>query len=236
MQTIFERDLHTKIYDEFSRLSSEDSRHKIRLNPLPLVRKEIDKNRVSFVILKPLVETQNALALLNYFHGSKVLWMYRNYRDVAASNLSHFGMKNGLNNLRAIFTNAPQNWRSEHVSDYTKEIVLKYFSEDMNPYDAAALFWFARNRLFFELDLDKNPQVMMCRYEDLVTDPMHITKNIYDFMGYAYSPSKIPSDVHANSIGNGKGIALSPDIDLLCHRLLNKLDGVYQSQRYYVQS
>jgi hypothetical protein len=113
---------------------------------------------------------------------------------------------------------------------------MKYFSEDMNPYDAAALFWLARNRLFFELALDKNPQVMMCRYEDLVTDPMQSTKNIYDFMGYVYSPFKIPGDVHANSIGSGKGLALSPDIDLICNRLLRKLDVVYQSKRSYVQS
>jgi hypothetical protein len=235
MQMLFERDFHTKVYGEFSRLSSGDARHKIRLNPLHLVRKEIGKNRASFIILKPLVETQNTPKLLRYFNGSKALWMYRNYKDVAASNLSHFGVKNGLNNLRAIGNNEPQNWRSENMSYYTKEIVMKYFSEDMNPYDAAALFWFARNRLFFELELEKNPRVMMCRYENLVTDTVKVMQNIYNFMGYTYSPYNIPGNVHANSLGHGKEIVLSPEIDLLCYGLLHKLDAVYQSKQYCVQ-
>ena len=60
---IFTKDLDTKTYDEFSKLSSLD-RYKIRLNPLDLVKKEIKKVKPSFLILKPLVESQNILNLL----------------------------------------------------------------------------------------------------------------------------------------------------------------------------
>lgn len=229
MTKIFERDFRTRVYGEFSKMSSLDTKHKIRLNPLPWVKAEIERDRVPLVVLKPLVETQNSLKLLEYFEDARALWMYRDYRDVASSNLANFGMGNGINNLRAIVQNAPQNWRSENVLDDTRNIVLKYFSEEMNPYDAAALFWLARNRLFFELGLDRHPRVTMCKYEDLLANPEKIMKGIYRFAGTDYPSDDILVDVRPDS-GKGKSIKLSPAVELLCKELLEKLDAAYETR------
>jgi hypothetical protein len=227
MTKIFERDLRTAVYGEFSKMSALDTRHKIRLNPLPWVKAEFERDKVPLIVLKPLVETQNALKLLEYFEDAKALWMYRDYRDVASSNLAIFGMANGISNLRAIAQNAPQNWRSENVSDDTRNIVLKYFSEEMNPYDAAALFWLARNRLFFELGLDRHPRLTMCKYEDLLAHPERIMRGIYRFTGTDYPSDDILVDVRADS-GKGKNIKLSPAVELLCKEMLEKLDTAYE--------
>ncbi len=232
---IFERDLDAKIYGEFSELSSDDLQNKIRLNPLNSVKEVIDRDKVSLVALKPLVETQNLLKLLDYFQGSKALWMYRHYKDAAFSNLACFGIRTGINNLRPIVENESQNWRAENISENTRRIVLNHFSEDMNPYDAAALFWFVRNNLFFELNLDDNPNVIMCRYVDLVTSPLRIMKGIYEFIGNDFPGERITSEVHFSSVGKGKSITLSAPIDLLCMNLLKKLDGVYQAKDYYAE-
>jgi hypothetical protein len=230
---IFERDLNTKIYGEFSKLSSDDLQNKIRLNPLSSMKEVIDRDKVSLVVLKPLVETQNLLKLLNYFQGSKVLWMYRQYKDVAFSNLACFGIRTGIKNLRPIVENESRNWRAENISGNTRRIVLNHFSEDMNPYDAAALFWFVRNNLFFELNLDDNPNVIMCRYVDLVTSPLRIMKGIYEFIGNDFPGEKIITQVHSSSVGKGKSVTLSAPIDLLCMNLLNRLDEVYIAKKYY---
>lgn len=228
MLRIFEKDLNTKVYGEFSKLSSGDVHHKIRLNPLDSVKEVIDKDRAPLIILKPIVETQNSLKLLDHFDGSKALWMYRHYKDVALSNLKQFGIENGINDLRPIVENNPQNWKSESVSEGVRKIVLEHFSEDMNPYDAAALFWFVRNNLFFELRLDENPNVLMCRYEDLVINPLEIINKIYEFIGHNFPGQKMVSEIHSLSLGKGRRIELSPEIDLLCKELLERLDKVYQ--------
>jgi len=228
MLRIFEKDLNTKVYGEFSKLSSGDVHQKIRLNPLDSVKEVIDKDRAPLIISKPLVETQNSLKLLDYFNGSKALWMYRHYKDVALSNLKRFGIENGINNLRPIVENNPQNWKSESVSESVRKIVLEHFSEDMNPYDAAALFWFVRNNLFFELRLDENPNVMMCRYEDLVMNPLEIINKIYEFIGHNFPGQKMVSEIYSLSLGKGRRVELSPEIDLLCKEFLEKLDKVYQ--------
>jgi hypothetical protein len=107
--------------------------------------------------------------------------------------LKNGGYKNGINNLRPIVEGQSHNWRSENVSEYTKQTVKKYFSEQMNPYDAAALFWFVRNRLFFEMDLDKNQDVMTCKYDELIDDPLRIMRDIYRFVGYVIHQTKLLS-------------------------------------------
>ena len=47
-------------------------------------------------------------------------------------------------------------------------MILELFSENMEPLDAAALFWFVRNSYFFKLNLDKNQNVMIFKYDNLV--------------------------------------------------------------------
>jgi hypothetical protein len=133
-------------------------------------------------------------------------------------------MRNGINNLRPIVQSVPLNWRSENVSETTREIVNKYFGEDMDPYDAAALFWVVRNRLFFELELDRRPTVMMCRYEDLVANPTKMMQGVYRFASCIYPSDGICGDVRSEANAKGAEIGLSPGIDLLCRELLEKLD------------
>lgn len=228
MLKIFENDVNTKAYKELSRLSSKD-KHKLRLNPLPLVKKDIQKVKPGFIILKPLVESQNILELLQYFTASKALWMYRNYKDVALSNLKLFGIKNGINDLRPIVENE-ENWVSEKASKQVREVILHYFSENMNPYDAAVLFWYARNSLYFELGLDQNKDVLICKYEDLVKFPDRVIKTIYKNLNQSYPGDKIYKEIYATSLQKGEDVKLSEEIDLLAQELLDKLNKSYQSK------
>ena len=231
MTEIFERDIHAKVYGEFSELSSDDPQ-KIRLNSFASVKRVVCEKNYPFIVLKPLVESQDLVSMLNYFKFSKALWMYRHYKDVASSNINKFGRNNGINDLRSIAEGDPQNWRSENVSDDTRKVICKYFSEDMNLYDAAALFWFARNKLFFDLDSQNNLRVLVCRYEDLVCKPHHITKSIYRFIDLSYPGDEIISMVHSKSVNKGNNIILSPGIEKLCNDLYQKLEETYRMQQY----
>ncbi len=229
MTQIFDKDLLVKAYGEFSELS-DLGENKIRLNPLSQVKSEIEKNKVSSIVLKPLVESQNTNNLLNFFENSHCLWMFRHYQDVSSSNLKYFGLQNGINNLRSIINRETGNWRSDNISENTFDLVQKYFSEKMLPHDAAALFWIVRNRLFFELELDKNQRVAMCKYEDLVNMPLKTMENIYTFSGFQFPGKQIVAGVHAKSVNKGKGISLSAPIQDLCEEMLARLSSAYFKQ------
>ena len=223
MTDIFQRDIKSRVFGEFSQLSSLDPL-KIRLNPLRSVKDTIDKIRTPLIVLKPLVETQNITGLLNYFKSSKALWMYRYYKDVAVSNIRKFGLRNGIIDLEPIVKGESKNWRNEKVSKETRQIVHEYFYDGMNPYDAAALFWFVRNKFFFDLNLQKRIDVLPVKYENLVLRPSEVTKEIYRFLCTDYPGNKVTRKVHSASINKGKAVQLSSKIENLCEDLYTKLE------------
>ncbi len=228
MTRIFFRDIRTKVYRESSMLSSQDAKQ-LRLNPFDKLRTKLARDKAPLVVLKPLVESQNALKFLDCFPAARGLWLYRHYRDVAISNLQAFGPRNGIDDLRPITQNLANNWRSENVSAATRQVILEHFSETMNPHDAAALFWFARNQLFFELNLEDNAAVRLCQYEDLVTNPHAVMQQIYQFLDVAYPGPVILTEIHGRSVQRGKELELSPAIDALCSELLERLDRLYSA-------
>ena len=227
---VFEGDLNTQCFAERSKLTSNDTARGIRLNSLDLIKRDLSKIRAPFIVIKPLVESQNTPTLLDYFDNSRAVWMYRNYKDVALSNIKQFGIHSGLSNLRPIINNETSNWRAEVVSEHVRETISRHFSENMNPYDAAALFWFARNSLYFDLKLDEDPRVILCRYEDFVVEPEKHMRAIYQQVGQAYPATGIASIVHSNSIKKGKDIEFSPQVEQIVQDLQYKLDSVYQAK------
>jgi hypothetical protein len=183
-------------------------------------------------VLKPLVETQNSCQLLDFFDNSKALWMYRDYRDVALSNLRRFGLQNGIKNLRYIVQEQEDNWRVEKLAPEYRDLVKHYFSEEMNPYDAAALFWIVRNSFFFTQDLAAHPAVRMLRYRDLVTEPRATITAVYNFAQRPFPGDRLVQEVHQTSLGKGQAqIDLSSDIQALCQEMLARLDAAYISQQ-----
>lgn len=230
MTRIFEKDLDAKVYPEHSVLSDQDDLDGLRLNPLSEVAHHLKSERYPLVVLKPLVETQNGIKLLDFFDGSRGLWMFRHYADVAHSNLNRFGIGNGIKNLRFIAQKDPTNWRSEKVSPSLRDLISRHFSEEMNPYDAAALFWYIRNTYFFELGLADDSRIRMVRYSDLTANPTEIVKQIYQHVGLPFPGPQLVRDVHSHSVGKGKEIDLSPAIRTLCESMLDRLVQQYEAQ------
>jgi len=224
MYWVFERDMGVKVYRETSELTSGDALEHVRLNPLPVVKARLARDKAEMIVLKPLVESQRVHEMLAAFPSARVLWQYRHYQDVASSNLKAFGMDNGIKDLRPFVHDDPDNWRSQHSTAATRDTIRRFFREDMNPHDAAALFWWARSRLYFDLNLQGDPNVLLCRYEDLATDPAATMRHIYAFLGRPYPGDHIVRDVHPQSVGKGRVSRLSPEVDALCAELLARLD------------
>jgi len=212
-----------KVYPEHSALSWKDRRDGLRLAPPECIAERIARSRFPLVVLKPLVESQNALALLEQLPRARGLWMFRQWRDVARSNLQRFGKGKGIANLRSVFERRPNDWRSEGVSTPVHEVVSEHFSDSMNPYDAAALFWWARNALYFELGLDADRRVRTCRYEELVTDSTRILGRLYHWLGRPLPASTSLPTVSTASIGSGSTIEFSPVVSVLCDELLGRI-------------
>lgn len=229
MHDIFEKDKNTVVYGEFSRLSSLDV-NRIRLNPLEEVSRVIYRDRAGLIVLKPLVESQNILKLLDHFPGSLALWMYRNYSDVVASHIKRWGNDIGFTNLMPLMKNESENWRAEGISSYIRDLIKSHYTDNIGPSDACTLFWVLRNSIYFQLNLDVNDRVLICKYEDLVTDPLHTVKEIYGHLERPFPGKDVIRDVHTTSLGRGDAMEISPEIKDIADHYQNKLDVVYRKK------
>lgn len=223
------KDKRIQTYNEFSELSV-DGDEKLRLHPYPRLKKQFDRNLRPILLLKPLVESQNANRLLEEFPNSRGIWIYRNYKDVANSNLNKFGINNGIKNLTPLMNGDSSNWRSENVSDDIKEIVAKYFSSDMKPHDAAALFWYVRSSFYYSQGLNNSNRILLMRYESFVKEPYKKLSRVYQFLGEKIPETLKENDIHGRSIKKGEDINLSPEIEALCDGLYQKFEKEYSSK------
>lgn len=225
MLEIFDADRRSVTFPERSALSTS-AEDRLRLKPLPEVKKSLERIPAALLVLKPLVESQNLPLLLQGLDHCHAIWMYRRPEAVAASDLSYFGMGSGERNLRLLLTNEPPNWRGELVPETTRSVLSRYYRPGTNPYDAAALFWWARTSLFFDLRLHERPDVRLCSYERLVAEPERKARELYDFIGLSYPDRDITKGVHRQSAGRGGEVVLSPDVRQLCEELWQHLDRV----------
>jgi hypothetical protein len=229
ISSLFDANSDCRVFGEYSVLSSV-GKDGIRLNPLPDVAAVLSRVPAPLVVIRPLVETQRSRTLLNYFPKAQALFMYRRYEDVASSDLRRFGPRNAIDNIRPIATGNTHDWRSAGASAAVRERVGQFFSDSMNPHDAAALFWFARSQLYYDLELAGHTDAMLCRYEHLVAEPAAVMRRIYEFTGVA-----CPDLSHARRMRSGptttsESLQLLPEVRALCEQLQARLDAQYELQ------
>jgi hypothetical protein len=221
LSQIFEGDSRVSPFAEHSRkLARAD--HQYRLRDLESVREVFERSKGRLIVAKPLVESQRADEILDFFPAAKALWVYRDYKDVVRSYVKAFE-RAGINIMRKIMERG-DSWASERVPDEAREVIEKFYSEDMLPANAAALFWWVRNGWFFDLELYKHPRVQVCHYGTLVSSPDELMRSLYKFVGIPYPGTHLVQGVHGRSRGLGNNIKLDPAIEALCHERLARLD------------
>lgn len=178
------------------------------------------------MIAKPLVESQNVLDLSAFFPGSKAIWVYRDYHDVAASSFKKFGEEATRYNLKAVTDpDLSDHWYAENVSERTRQLVREICTDDRTIFDLNALAWYVRNVLYVEMELFDRPNVRLIKYETLVERPVVTVREIYRFLEFTYPGDSIVRNIHNRSVGKGRYAKLSNDIDALCADLLRRLNG-----------
>ena len=219
---VLERDRRTHVFHEFSSLSSK-SPDGLRLDPMSDVIRTVQSTKAPIVVAKPLVESQRIRPILDSFEHGCAVWIHRAVDDVVSSNLERWGDDNGDRDLQPILDADPNNWRSESASPQTIEMVRARTRQPMQRHDAAALFWLARNQLFFDQDLGSDRRVLAISYEDLTGEPRRGFDRILGLLGSSGPPDRALSIVSADSVGKGRVAEVSSDIRAMCDQMRERL-------------
>ena len=195
---------------------------KVLLQPLDYVAAQLRRSPSPVVVLKPICETHRVHELLDRFPGSKAIWIFRHYQGASLSASVKWG--SGRENLRrlAVRDFKAASWRSGGLTEEKLALVKRLYRDDMSLYESETVMWYLRNGLFFDLHADMRPDVLLVRYEDLITDPQQRFDEMFRFIGMAVPPHAV--DAIKPSSGSTRTYPdIHPELRTLCDSLHERL-------------
>ena len=222
-QSVLDRSRQVLVLSEVDpKLVRSGDGERLRWKPTADVAAALAKLPFELVVTKPLVESHRATELLDSLPNSRAIWMFRHYLAVASSNLAKFGTANGHNDLAKLLAGGPDEWRAR-CSDEVRAQIASLVSKGVSDLDAAALFWWARNRLYFDQQLWQDSRVRLLRYESVVHDPAGCLAGLNDFLGISISAGPAERAVRQSAKQQAQ---LQPAVEELCAELFDRFSGV----------
>lgn len=204
---------------------------RFELRPLSAIHGIVAASTHRFVLFKPLCDSHRVDELLDdgRIQGTgRALWAYRSVDGRVASSLAKFGDVN-LRILRAIAAGgADDRWQAQRMSQDTLEFIRSFDYDLMSPATAAALFWWARNRLVFELGLDGREDVALICYDALLADPEARMREVCRFLGFEWNPLLI-AHIEQRSLRR-QIVEIDPRVRERCTELAQHLEAVRTRQ------
>jgi hypothetical protein len=200
--------------------------HRYRLRPDPVVRDLVMHSKHAFVLFKPLLDSHRVPGLLDGLGASaqpKALWAYRDVDGRVRSTLSKFGPA-ASNALRAIAAGRGHNsWQAEGLSEESLELIRSVDWEHAQPADGAALLWYVKNQMFFEMGLDKRTDVLPISYRDLVSKPAATMRGICEFLGANWD-IRACAHIDSRDTGRREPVLIDPRIRAWCDDLTEQFE------------
>lgn len=188
-----------------------------RLRDMKTTEKIVAECSFPIACFKPLADSHLTVQLLKRFPTARFIWALRDYHDVANSFLRKF--PHATRAIRLVCSGQEGGgWFQEGISEETGRILRNLPWQTFSDYDFACLVWWARNQLFFELNLDKEKRVLLLRYEQLVTAPEKSFQEITSFIDIPFS-KRMTRYIHARSISKHPPPLISQPVKSLCDEL-----------------
>jgi hypothetical protein len=188
------------------------------------VRAAVNASRQRFVLLKPLCDSHRTPELLDALTikaPAKALWIYRGAAGRARSAVAKFGDAN-RNILRDIAAGRAQDsWQAQRISATNRDVIASFDYDALDAVSAAALFWYVRNSLYFDLGLDQRADVLLVSYDRFVADPVATMARMAAFLDITADSSLV--DHIAPRATEADDDDLDARVRALCHELEARL-------------
>jgi hypothetical protein len=200
---------------------------RFRLRPDPVVRNVVLASRHRYVLFKPLCDSHRVdeLLALETPTPGRAIWAYRGVDGRVRSALAKFGDTN-LRVLAEIAAGRGSDmWQAQRLSADNLELIRSFDWTSMTPASAAALFWYVRNSLFFDLALERRDDVLLSSYDALVADPEAGTRTLASFLDLEWHPG-LAAHIERRPGRQTAPLDFEPRVRSLCHDLETRLDAV----------
>jgi hypothetical protein len=199
---------------------------RFRLRPDGDVRALVQASRHPYVLLKPLCDAHRTVELLEALRtrsAPRALWVYRSVDGRARSAVAKFGDHN-LQVLRELAAGRGRDrWQAQGLSRDSLELMEHLDWSGVDALSAAALFWYVRNRLYFELGLYDRRDVLLVSYDAMVADPAAEMRRICAYLGFPYHQGLV-TGIRARPPATAPPTGIHPQIGARCAELTNRLE------------
>lgn len=196
-----------------------------RMRSREVIRALTARSRAPSFVIKTLCELDELRSLMSDFEPAKTLWIVRRFDDSVTSAVRSFAnFASQVHRLAKDKTAAE--WRGNGMSDHTQKLLQQFDHADLSEPSGAALMWYYRNVLFFELGLQDDPRVRLLFYEDLVGDPVGTMQETFGFLGLQDWSPRVTRHVHAKSVGKSRRAAIEPGVRELCDSLYSRFEAL----------
>lgn len=199
--------------------------HRFRLRDDAVLQQTVAASRHAFVLVKPLCDSHRVGALLDLpgMAPGRAIWAYRDVEDRARSEVAKFGDSN-LQALRRIAEgSAAGDWQAGGLPEQSLELIRSFRYQTMTPETAAALFWYVRNKLFFDLGLAERQDTMLSSYERLTAHPAGSMRRLCDFIGFPHR-EELSAHITPRAFHPRRQLDIDPAVRGLCRGLAERLD------------
>ena len=224
---VLDRSYETWTYNEADKSPAFEN-YRIRTNAV--LDSLLQKARARCVVFKPLCDSQWVDHLLSIRPNAKAIWLYRDYRDVAWSAERKWG-EHQKDVIRRIARGhiVAAGWRAERITGETMAVIKQLYSPAMSAFEGAALKWYMRNQVYFDLKLEERSDVRLLKYEDLVLNPLQAFPGLFELLGIQYQ-DRYAEKIFSSSTGGFKNSRHSDEIKRLCGTMLKTFDSIYLAQ------
>jgi hypothetical protein len=205
---------------------------RFQLRPQPVIRDLVMRSRQRFLVLKPLIDSHRVDEMLDGLSTpspGRALWTYRCVDGRVRSALSKFG-DNNLQVLRAISSGQASGlWQAQRLSAASVELVRALDLDRVTAETAAAVIWYLRNSLYFDLGLDRRDDCLVVSYEHLLDDPEGEVRRICSFLGSDFVPT-MTAGIGRRAGGGQPPLELDPLVRFRCTELERRLEEACSSR------
>ena len=217
----FERAPEFEVHNENDR----EAFVRFRLKNPTVIRGIVERSKHAFVLFKPLCDSHRTPALLDALQtpsSGRAIWAYRGYQGRVRSSVAKFGDSNRRALRRIADGTGSHLWQAGGLSEANLELISRFDYDRMTPETAAALFWFVRNSLYFDLALDQRQDVALASYDATIGDPEVSMRVLCAFLGLPYRKQLIEG-IEPRHRGS-PGIDIDPVVRERCEELQGALD------------
>jgi hypothetical protein len=200
---------------------------RFRLKNPTVIRGIVERSKHAFVLFKPLCDSHRTPELLDALETpskGRAIWAYRGYQGRVRSSVAKFGDSNRRALRRIADGTGSRLWQAGGLSEASLEVIRRFDYELMTPETAAALFWFVRNSLYFDLALDRRPDVALASYDATIEEPEAAMRALCTFLDLPFREELIEG-IEPRHRGS-PGIEIDPEVRERGEELQDALDAM----------